>query len=269
MNHRQINNGDMLAMLRLTNRLHELPPNPIVRHEQMLAELCRIIGAAAGVSAVLDVRADHVPALLFLVYHGIDDQNRQSRVHQSVRAMDDASPSPDRLMRLLALPQSIPATLDASDQSWRSKFSGSNLDGPAKVYQARRQDRQPMQLGDSVGSILKLQLRGTDLISAISFHTGGYDRRAFSRRDRLVIRLFHSQIEWMFRAHLPAKSNSDVESLTPREQQTLRCLLAGDSEKQIAHKLARSQHTVHAYVKGIYRNFGVSSRGELLSLFVR
>jgi LuxR family maltose regulon positive regulatory protein len=49
----------------------------------------------------------------------------------------------------------------------------------------------------------------------------------------------------------------------------LRYLLSGDSEKQIAHKLARSPHTVHTHVKSIYRNLGVSSRGELFSLFVR
>jgi DNA-binding NarL/FixJ family response regulator len=45
--------------------------------------------------------------------------------------------------------------------------------------------------------------------------------------------------------------------------------VVGGEEKQIAHELARSPHTVHTHVKSIYRNLGVSSRGELLSLFVR
>ena len=57
--------------------------------------------------------------------------------------------------------------------------------------------------------------------------------------------------------------------LSPRLRQTLQCLLSGDSEKQIAAKLEVSRHTVHVYVKGLYRRFGASSRAELLSKWVR
>jgi DNA-binding CsgD family transcriptional regulator len=136
-----------------------------------------------------------------------------------------------------------------------------------------------LRLGDSVTSML--QLRQEQLLSVISFHHGGSKRgddpgsdredegRIFTQRDRRMVRLFHSQMEWMFAEHLPSGSSTTFDSLTPRQQQTLRCLLSGDSEKQIAHKLARSPHTVHTHVKSIYRNLGVSSRGELLSLFVR
>lgn len=53
--------------------------------------------------------------------------------------------------------------------------------------------------------------------------------------------------------------------LSPRLEQTLRHLLAGDSEKQVARKLELSQHTVHVYVKALYRRFAVSSRAELLA----
>src|SRR5260221_6292237 len=52
--------------------------------------------------------------------------------------------------------------------------------------------------------------------------------------------------------------------LTPRLQQTLQRLLAGDSEKQTASALRLSQHTVHVYVKSLYRHYQVNSRGELL-----
>ena len=57
--------------------------------------------------------------------------------------------------------------------------------------------------------------------------------------------------------------------LTPRMRQTLERLLAGDSEKQIASHLGVSRHTVHVYVKGLYRHYDVCSRGELLARFVR
>jgi DNA-binding CsgD family transcriptional regulator len=58
------------------------------------------------------------------------------------------------------------------------------------------------------------------------------------------------------------------DAMAPRMRQTLQHLLTGDSEKQIASKLAISQHTVHVYVKRLYRHYGVSSRGELLARFV-
>jgi len=64
------------------------------------------------------------------------------------------------------------------------------------------------------------------------------------------------------------KPAPDLPPLSPRMQQTLELLLAGDSEKQIAGKLKLSRHTVHVYVKALYRGFGVASRGELLSRFI-
>jgi DNA-binding NarL/FixJ family response regulator len=53
--------------------------------------------------------------------------------------------------------------------------------------------------------------------------------------------------------------------LSPRLEQTLRHLLNGDSEKQVAKKLNLSRHTVHVYVKALYRRYLVSSRAELLA----
>jgi len=58
------------------------------------------------------------------------------------------------------------------------------------------------------------------------------------------------------------------EPLSPRERQTLKLLLIGDAEKQIAAKLSISRHTVHVYVKSLYKRFDVNSRGELLARWV-
>jgi DNA-binding CsgD family transcriptional regulator len=57
--------------------------------------------------------------------------------------------------------------------------------------------------------------------------------------------------------------------LSPRMRQTLRHLLDGDQEKEIARHLKLSQNTVHVYVKSIYRKYNVSCRAELLSKFLR
>ena len=61
---------------------------------------------------------------------------------------------------------------------------------------------------------------------------------------------------------------AQIEKLAPRIRQTLERLLTGDSEKEIAARLGVSRHTIHVYVKSIYRHFNVSSRGELFARFV-
>jgi DNA-binding CsgD family transcriptional regulator len=256
-NDRRITQADILALLRLSNHLHELPINPIIRHEHMLTELCSMIGATFGISALLDTRPTLQPSLLFLVYHGFDDPERQSKVYQCVRSMEDVAARPLSLMQLLGLSKPLGTN--------GIGMNGFAVDVPRRIRQPHGNDE--LQLGNSVTSMI--EVGRNPLRSVLSFHRSRNDRRPFNLRDRRVVRLFHSQMEWMFSDQLPHEAASTFDSLTPRQQQTLRYLLSGDSEKQIANKLARSPHTVHTHVKGIYRNLGVSSRGELLSLFVR
>lgn len=60
-----------------------------------------------------------------------------------------------------------------------------------------------------------------------------------------------------------------TRGLAPRHIQTLQRMLKGDGEKQVAKHLGVSKHTIHVYVKALYLHFGVNSRGELFSLFVK
>ncbi|WP_237132218.1 helix-turn-helix domain-containing protein [Pseudohongiella sp. O18] len=56
--------------------------------------------------------------------------------------------------------------------------------------------------------------------------------------------------------------NQDPQSLplTLREQDVLRVLAQGNSNKKIARVLSLSPHTVDGYVKDIYRKLGVHNR---------
>jgi DNA-binding CsgD family transcriptional regulator len=67
----------------------------------------------------------------------------------------------------------------------------------------------------------------------------------------------------------PDPGGPPMPKMAPRLRQTLDLLLIGDGEKQIAAKLKLSPHTIHDYVKMVYRQFGVCSRAELLALWVR
>jgi DNA-binding NarL/FixJ family response regulator len=53
-------------------------------------------------------------------------------------------------------------------------------------------------------------------------------------------------------------------SLSHQVRTTLEHLKTGMSEKEVAAAMQLSPHTVHCYVKRLYRSFGVRSRAELL-----
>lgn len=66
----------------------------------------------------------------------------------------------------------------------------------------------------------------------------------------------------------PAFQPPSVEELSMAQLRVLDLLLTGLSEKEVATTLLRSEHTVHNHVKEIYRKMSVTSRPELLALFL-
>lgn len=59
-----------------------------------------------------------------------------------------------------------------------------------------------------------------------------------------------------------------AETLSKRQREVLTHLLRGDAPKQIAPVLGVTVHTVNEHIKEIHRHFNVTSRAELLALFV-
>src|SRR5438874_13759691 len=87
---------------------------------------------------------------------------------------------------------------------------------------------------------------------------------AAERQRRLIAELCK-----VVEAYISGGVASGAVGLSPRMRQTLDGLMLGDSEKQIAGKLRVSPHTVHVYVKQLYKRFNANSRGELMARFVR
>jgi DNA-binding CsgD family transcriptional regulator len=87
-----------------------------------------------------------------------------------------------------------------------------------------------------------------------------------SRKRRLVAMFCSFLGEQVLEGKSPALGDSP---LSRRQRETLELLLAGNAEKQIAAQLSISRHTVHVYVKSLYKRFGVNSRPELLAKWVR
>lgn len=100
----------------------------------------------------------------------------------------------------------------------------------------------------------------------MSIHRPWNERRQFHRRDVQRLELLMEMAHRLGKALLPP--DADETTLGPRLQQTLRGLLAGRSEKEIAAELGVRPATVHHYVFELYRHFRVHSARELLALLL-
>ncbi len=94
------------------------------------------------------------------------------------------------------------------------------------------------------------------------------DRPALSPADSNLLRLFVSEVARRAKC-IELPSAARAEELTPRLRVTLGWLLRGASEKEIACQLDLSVHTVHQYVKALYRTLGVTSRPQLMARCLR
>jgi DNA-binding NarL/FixJ family response regulator len=88
------------------------------------------------------------------------------------------------------------------------------------------------------------------------------------KRDLISSQVESSPISWLRRFGPNVTVKEKILKLSPRQREVLSLLLAGDTLKEVAEKLKISEHTVGDYVKGIYKNFTVSSRAELMALFI-
>jgi DNA-binding CsgD family transcriptional regulator len=109
-------------------------------------------------------------------------------------------------------------------------------------------------------------LPGEDRFSLIGLHRA-VGERGFTSREQRLLHVFHGELRRLTGTVLAR--NPERAGLSPRLSQTLDYLLEGDSEKQIATRMALSLPTVHQYVTALYRHFGACSRAELLARFIR
>ncbi len=91
----------------------------------------------------------------------------------------------------------------------------------------------------------------------------------FNARARAFVHEAHAAVVPLIGGPLAGIDELSPGDLPPRVRAVLRCLLEGDSDKQIAARLGISRYTVNEYVKAIFVHFGVATRAELLARWVR
>lgn len=99
--------------------------------------------------------------------------------------------------------------------------------------------------------------------------TGAVGRPDFAPRVRPLVAELHRAVVALIGGPLAGYADPAPSALPPRTRQVLRCLLDGDSDKQVAGRLGLATVTVNQHTKRIFAHFRVNSRAELLARWVR
>jgi DNA-binding CsgD family transcriptional regulator len=125
-----------------------------------------------------------------------------------------------------------------------------------------------MDMEPGVLSMCPLQLQGVCYQHTLTVRRC-VGERPFTLRDVRLLNHLHQELAPLIGPRLAMADEPSASELSPRLQQTLRCLLDGLSEKQIADQLGISPTTVHEYVTALYRRFSVNGRAELMARWIR
>jgi DNA-binding CsgD family transcriptional regulator len=109
--------------------------------------------------------------------------------------------------------------------------------------------------------------RPTEVIGSIL--TRAIGEPDFNSRQLEIVREAQAQVGALVGGALARYTEPSPSDLPRRVREVLRCLLEGDSDKQIATRLGISKYTVNQYVKTIFAHFGVTTRTELLARWIR
>jgi DNA-binding CsgD family transcriptional regulator len=124
----------------------------------------------------------------------------------------------------------------------------------------RNEVHRPSGIDDSLLSVARLP---GDHARVLAFKRA-WGEQPYGPEEREIVHLAHGECSWLF-GRRPAVSAALTANWSRRERETLDLLLTGASEKTAAARLGVSPHTLHGYVKAIYRRLGVASRPELMA----
>jgi DNA-binding CsgD family transcriptional regulator len=247
--------GEVRAVFRLVGECRELGADVTAWRRRLITGLCRLIGAQVGI---------------------VGEEDYSERLRPRPVHYEDVgwSCSSDRqhVMEFFA------SDLYGQDLLAERFFRN----GPAKLRTVHRQqiisdaewDRSIVfndfiRRGGLDLGILSQQTFGCGERGNVVVLYPSFGAAPVSERGRQLVHLTQQELGPLLGTALAVAGEPGWSDLPPRWRRTLDCLLDGDSEKQAAQRLGISQATVHEYVKGLYRHFGVSSRGELLAFFLR
>jgi DNA-binding CsgD family transcriptional regulator len=249
---------DLKAIYRLIGECRDLGADPLAWRRRLLEGILQLTsGRVAYVVGLIGFPGPGLQAAE-MVHLGLDGPHQARLFGEHFEFM--ARGGEDSMLSAFA-------ALPSDRLHTRSHIEMINVDQWQRSESYQRFHRA-MDMEPGILSMCPLRIRGVP-----SHHTLSVRRcvneRSFSLRDVRVLDCLHHEIAPDIGRHLAAADEPSASQLSPRMQETLRCLLDGLSEKQIADQLSISRTTVHEYVTGLYRRFGVNGRAELMARWIR
>jgi DNA-binding CsgD family transcriptional regulator len=271
-----VRDSDFRAMLRLAGEAGELPPGSRQRRLHLLDGVRRLVGGQSSLMFLLGPGAGRGPLTDAPVFMTASmPAGQQAAFEHLIRY----NPPPRNPIVPLLLRNPAPLLTQhrrqvAPERTWfHSDFYNEFL--------------RPKGLDDVL--YVKVPVPGGRTL-ALAVLRGAGDQ-PFGDRECRLADLFHEEAGRLYGIDAPtpadlpiprgpamlqtpgvsdgAAPDGRLAALPPRLRPVLSHLLDGQGEKQVAIQLGLSRHTVHEYVKALYRKLNVSSRGELMAQFVR
>ena len=249
--------ADLRAVLQLVGECRDLGDEPVLWRQHLLAGLARLTGAGFGVAAEVGDGGPGTRQDRGTTDWGAEngfDRAGWLRMLQQFQA--DAYFNP---FMNAYFDRAVPGTCHhradlVPDGEWYRSF----------YYQGFR---RTLGADASLLCLRPVSGRADDYCGLYLLRPVG--ERAFSGRAGAVAQEAMRELTALVGGPLARFAEPSPSGLPPRARQVLRCLLEGDSDKQVAARLGLGRHTVNQYAKAIFAHFGVRSRAELLARWVR
>jgi DNA-binding CsgD family transcriptional regulator len=224
---------------------------PALQRQFTLDSLCQLLGAKVGVCFTLgDALLGGPKPCSELATVGLDETG-QMLFEEYLRSGRPVDPVTEVLHAIPGRVITLARRDAIADADWFNSEHFNRL-------------RKPLGLGPTLYVKIVAQSIERETMVILCRELGG---EPFNERDAYLADLCLSEMAWPFTPEM-TYTDPTVDNLQPRLKKVMKLLLEGDSEKQVAYKLGLSPHTVHEYVKNLYSELRVSSRGELLAQYV-
>jgi DNA-binding CsgD family transcriptional regulator len=247
------------AVFRLVGECRELGDDADLWWRHFLAEVAKVVDAGFGIGAEISGCLQAPRCDLGTTIWGCENGFDQAGWFRMLQTFHD-DPLYNPLMNeyIVRMPAAIGACLGRTDmirdQDWY----------PSHYYQALHRT-----LGADATLVCFQPVSGAADTYTELYLARATGQRDFSGRDRAIVREAFAVLAPLVGGPLARFSDPAPNELAPRVRQVLRCLLEGDSDKQIASRLNLAPFTVNQYTKVIHRHFAVKSRAELLARWIR
>lgn len=249
--------SDVRQLLKLTNELAELHDAPfIVQSGQFLERVCQIFnGSAAFLALANDVifpDCGYTEVIPFSPHEGYASFIRDVYIGN------------EHFRKSPLEKEGFPTTNDVAlllESIEKSRWTNDPL------YELLK---HKAELHDMLRCTWRCRSDDCDALVLVVFRS--VNDHWFTNRDKQVAEVLHDSLERFYIriAHElsqadPYQNKVPIGAISRREIQTLRLLLQGLCDKEIASLMQLSAPTVRQYIRSIFRVFQVESRAELLA----